>query len=259
MRPSRINDENQFREIAEIEFISLFGRARDTNELQFLLALCPEFRGLRNPGWNSAAESRIAFGDYLAFLNDGELTRFKVRVALSFYCHLSEAAGFYETPMNLLRIVTGQNHHLWPFQSLVRHRKVGGGLVAPNASKTFRAMAECAIQASMPDLATVFRDAVDPMIRNGYAHADYVVCDDEIRFPNRNGGTPCRMSYPEFHQAMERLIYFYELIGRIADEHLRVYTTERQIGGYWGDGRRSHCTARYDLASASLSIRDDGP
>jgi hypothetical protein len=49
-----------------------------------------------------------------------------MRVALAFYCHLSEASGYYEVPKNMLRVAGGARYVMWPFNDLVReHRHTG--------------------------------------------------------------------------------------------------------------------------------------
>jgi hypothetical protein len=72
----REKQNNEFFEKAEQAFKQLFDAARARNELDFAFALEPEERGYRNSGWSSAAETFIAFDDYLEFLNSGEITRF---------------------------------------------------------------------------------------------------------------------------------------------------------------------------------------
>lgn len=61
------NPNLEFFEKAERAFKQLFDAARAKNELEFAFALEPEERGYRNSGWSSAAETFIAFDDYLEF------------------------------------------------------------------------------------------------------------------------------------------------------------------------------------------------
>jgi len=98
----------------------LFNRAREVNELQFVLSLVPEMRGCRAEGWNSATEAQHAFADYRAFVSEPPLTPLKARVALAFYCHMDEASGLYEVPKNMLRVAGGGFHNPWPFQNLAQ-------------------------------------------------------------------------------------------------------------------------------------------
>ncbi len=53
-----------------------------------------------------------ASDEYIAFLNEGELTPLKARIALAFHCHMSEASGFYEIPKNMLRVAEGGSYNL---------------------------------------------------------------------------------------------------------------------------------------------------
>ncbi len=107
----------------------------------------------------------------------------KCRVALSFYCHLAEASGFYEVPKNMLRIAGGESHVLWPFINLVQSHKQTGDRIAPNANKVLKDLTGHAKELGFDELAEVFRDAFDPDVRNGYAHADYIVWNDGLRLP----------------------------------------------------------------------------
>jgi len=252
-------DNQEFFEKAESSLRELFDRARGVNELQFVFSLMPEFRGCQDAGWNTAVEAQQAFDDYLAFLNEGELTPLKARVALAFYCHVSEASGFYEIPKNMLRVADGGFYNLWPFQDLVEAHRRTGNVIAPNANKVLRDLAGHAATLQLDRLSEVFRDAFDPDLRNGYAHADYVVWDDGIRLRRRNGGHPKLVSWPEFHWRFERGINFFNILRHLVEEFVRSYHPARQVGGSWGDGRPSRAVASYDPDSGSFSISDSSP
>ena len=79
----------------------LFSAARDRNEVYFAISLMSEFRGMQDAGWNTAEESKAAFQEYLQLMQDLPPAPIKLRIGLSFYSHLSEAAGFYEMPKNI--------------------------------------------------------------------------------------------------------------------------------------------------------------
>lgn len=117
-------------------FRELFSLARDRNELQFAFALSPEFRGAQDPGWNTAHEAHRAFEDYMGFIHGEKRPGIRARVALGFYCHLSEASGFYEIPKNLLRICDGERYGIWPFAHLVSRHKLTGQKIAPNSKRS---------------------------------------------------------------------------------------------------------------------------
>ena len=76
----------------------LFAAARGREELQFAMALNPEFRGMQDAGWSTAEDTHKALEQYLELLNNLPSSPVKVRIALSLYSHLSEASGFYEVP-----------------------------------------------------------------------------------------------------------------------------------------------------------------
>src|SRR5882724_10965490 len=120
------SENERFYEKADSSLRSLFGAARVRNELHFALSLNPEIRGARDAGWFSAQEVHTAFSDYQGFLQEGESSRLKTRVALGFYCHLAEASGFYEIPKNMLRVAEGQLYNTEPFHDLVEvNRRTG--------------------------------------------------------------------------------------------------------------------------------------
>jgi len=245
-----------FFEKAEGALRALFDQARAANELQFVFSLIPEFRGAQDPGWNTAIEAQQAFDEYIAFLNEGELTPLKARIALAFYCHMSEASGFYEIPKNMLRVAEGGFYNLWPFQDLVDVHRRTGNVIAPNANKVLRDLAGHAKTLGLHGLAEVFRDAFDPDLRNGYAHADYVVWTDGIRLRHRNGGNAKLVTWPEFHYRFERGITFFNVLRGLVEEHVRSLHPKRQLGGRWPDGRPSRAVAEFNPTTGSFSITD---
>ncbi len=52
----------------------------------------------------------------------------------------------------------------------------------------------------MHELSEVLRDAFDPDIRNGYAHADYIIWGDGLRLRRQAGGFPKIIKWDEFDQ-----------------------------------------------------------
>ncbi|NIC04860.1 hypothetical protein [Billgrantia bachuensis] len=207
----------------------LFDKARDTNELQFAFSLSPEFRGLQDAGWNTAHDAIVAFDEYLEFINEGKLTSIKARVALAFYSHLSEAAGFYEIPKNMLRVAGGEQYNMWPFLGLVETHKQTGIKIAPNANKILRNLAGHAETIGLSELAACIRDAFDPDLRNGYAHADYVIWSDGIRLRKRNGGHPRLVSWKEFNARFERGINFFQMIRELTTEYMDSYSEPKIV------------------------------
>jgi len=226
---TQLRAENErFYEKAGTAFRGLFHAARARNELHFALSLNPEFRGMRDPGWSSAHDAEAAYEDYEAFINEGEASRLKVRVALAFYCHLAEASGFYEIPKNMLRVAEGQLYNMQPFRDLVEVNRQTGNRIAPNANKVIRDLAGHAENLGFHQLAEVFRDAFDPEIRNGYSHADYVVWVNSLRLGLRLG--PLReLSYVEFFARFERGANFFQILREVVAENLTSYSEPRVV------------------------------
>jgi hypothetical protein len=223
------NDNVVFIQKIERALRELFDAARLKNELHFAMALMPEFRGLQDPGWNTAAEAVRAFDEFLAFVKVIDQGPIRHRVALAFYSHASEASGFYEVPKNMLRIAGGESHVAWPFMHLVRSHKLTGERIAPNANKVMQDLAGHAETLCFHELAEVFRDAFDPDIRNGFAHADYIVWQDGIRLRKRNGGQPRIVSWEEFGLIFDRGINLFHILRQLVTESMQHYNQPRTI------------------------------
>jgi hypothetical protein len=213
----------------------LFDLAKEKNELHFAFSLAAEFRGMQDPGWNTAMEAHGAFEEYMEFMKKNPDTGFNARVALAFYCHLAEASGFYEIPKNMLRVAEGQRYKAWPFEEIVEPHKKTGESIAPNANKVIRNLVGHATTLGLNNMAEVFRDAFDSDVRNGFSHADYVIWNDGIRLPKRNGGTKRIVSWSEFNALLERGINFFNLLSEVVQEYRDSYNPPKVVRGQSGD------------------------
>jgi len=249
-----IRENDAFYEKTERAFLNLFEIAKRKNELHFALSLNSEFRGMQDPGWSTADDAQVAFHEYLEFLKEGKLTPLKVRVALAFYCHLAEASGFYEIPKNMMRIVEGERYNMVPFRKLVEKHRHTGNRIAPNANKILRNLAGHAETIGFQELAEVFRDAFDPDLRNGYAHADYIVWSDGVRLRKRNGGFPRVVSYAEFQARFDRGINFFHILRQTVDESISSYNPPKVIRGQLADEPEGNWTIHFDPEQKSFSI-----
>jgi hypothetical protein len=227
--PEATDDTIEFLNRVEAAFRDLFERARSTHELHFALALAPEFRGCQDAGWCTWEESHSAFDEYSSYLEREPPSNFKTRVALSFYCHLAEASGYYEAPKNMMRIVGGQEYVMWPFLNLNSTHGNTGKVIAPNANKVFKDLAGHAKTLGLTGLAECFRDAFDPDIRNAYAHADYILWSDGLRLRRQAGGLPRVISWPDFTQILLRGYNFYGILRQLMGEYLASYTVPKTI------------------------------
>jgi hypothetical protein len=213
---------------------ALFELAREKDEIEFALSLMPELRGVQGPGWNTAEDAKRAYQMYLEFINSNSETEMGCRVALAFYAHLSEASGYYEAPKNMLWIVTGTRHQLWPFKHLVEKHKLTGAMIAPNSSKVIKDLIGHANEAGMTELGEILRDAFDSDIRNGFAHADYVITSAALNLPKRNGGTHRSIPWDEFTVLLNRASLFFGTLVELTDEYMLSYTVPKRIKGWVG-------------------------
>lgn len=240
--------------LLETAIRELFDMAKEKNELHFALALNPEFRGTQSEGWNTALEAIKAFDEYIDFLNDGDMTSVKARVALGFYTHMAEASGLYEVPKNMLLIADEEPYSLWPFQTLVDRHRITGNLISPNANKILKDLAGHAKNLELNDLALCFRDSFNSDLRNGYAHADYIIWDDGIRLRNRNGGNPKIVNWSDFQYYLARGIDFFTTIRAISLEYKKIYEPEKKIMGSLGGEPISEWTIGFNSTIGALSV-----
>jgi hypothetical protein len=235
---------------------ALFAMARTREEVQFAWALNPEMRGMQDAGWNTAEESWVALDEYVNLIRRLPNDRMRVRVCLSLYSHLSEASGFYEVPKNMLRIASGQNYHLWPFSGLVRKHAETGAIIVPNANKVMKDLVGHAEELDQRVFKEVLLEAFDPDIRNGYAHADYVIWNDGIRLAKRNGGRPSIVPLDEFISKLNKAICFFQVLRDQIVAAKRSYSVPKRIVGRSNnEGAALPTIISYDENSGRFSIK----
>jgi hypothetical protein len=215
----------------EAAWRALFDAAFERNEVQAAVALTPEFRGMQDAGWNTAEEAHRAKLEYVQLIRDLEGQAVGVRVALSLYSHLSEASGFYEVPKNMLRLISGEDYNGWPFQHLVRRHEETGGVIAPNANKVMRDLLGHADEVGQDLFRDLVTETFDPDLRNGYAHADYIIRQDGIRLRRRNGGRIRVVNYPEFHLLLNKALVFFDTLGQEIQGRRESYAEPKRLIG----------------------------
>lgn len=248
------NDTETFLAKAEQAMRQLFSLAQKQDEFQFALSLSPEFRGCEDVGWNTAHDAQKSVTTYLSLLESDVDAELKIRVALAFYCHLAEAAGFYEVPKNLLNVASGQEFSMWPFLYLTKAHKVTGQRIAPNANKIMQDLVGHSSEIGLTDLAQAFKGAFDPDVRNGYAHADYVVWADGLRLKKRNGGQPRIIPWDEFFDLFFKGINFFLMITNVASEFIHSYCEPKYVQGNCFGVPNSWAAIFYDERAGSLFI-----
>jgi len=209
----------------------LFDAAKAREEVQFAMALNPEFRGMQDAGWSTAEEATRALDEYLELLNGLKPSPVRIRVALALYSYLSEATGFYEVPKNMMRIASGDDYNLWPFQHLVEKHATSGAIIAPNANRVMRDILGHAEELGLERIKSIILETFDPEIRNGYAHADYIIWSDGIRLRKRNGGHPLVVSFDDFVSKLNRAIAFFKLLQEAMMTAVRSYNPPKRIIG----------------------------
>jgi len=231
-----LSENDIFLKKAHDALYKVFEQAQSKDEVQFALAMFPEMRGSQAAGWNTAPECQNAYNDYLQHydqLEDG--SRIKTRISLALYCHLAEAGGFYEIPKNMMNVCDGTGFRIRPFDHLVDIHKITGERIAPSATRIMKDLMGHAKIIEATDLSEVFRDLVNADIRNGFAHADYIIAHDGIRFPKRNGGVPSLFSNDVYYAWFKRLIDFIPLMWKVWEEFALGYNPEKFVTGHLND------------------------
>lgn len=221
---------DEFASRASSAMRDLFLRAQAANELHFAMAMFGEFRGAQDPGWNTAQEAVRAFDQFMELLNAIPVKKqIRARVALMFYAHISEGAGFYEIPKKLLLTIEGNGNNMYPFASLVEKHKRTGEIIAPNANRIMQDLIGHSKELGLDELALIWRDAFDPTLRNAVAHADYVLWEDGVRLPMRNGGRARIYSWDEVNAAIQKAISLFNVIRTLANEFQDSYLEPKVI------------------------------
>jgi len=220
--------DKAFSDRAEAAFRDLFERAKAAHELHFAMALMPEMRGMQDAGWNTAQENVKAYDQFLELVEELDSKRpVRVRVALSLYLYVTEASGLYEVPEKLMLTVKGNN--MMPFKDIVNKHPTSGAVIAPNANKVMKDLIGQATEVGLHELADVLDKAVDADIRNGAAHADYILWNDGVRLPRKNGGQMRVIGWDQFHILLNRAIGLFHIVRQLVGEYQHSYTTPKTI------------------------------
>ncbi|MCJ2044472.1 hypothetical protein MKK58_07990 [Methylobacterium sp. J-078] len=210
----------------------LFAYARKLNEIDTAAALSGEFRGAQDAGWTTTITAYEVFGELKALATKGApLTRPELRQILCLYTQLSEAGGVYEGLLNTMHVAQLKGYNLWPFQDLVRVRRQPHAIVGPNANAMFRRLAQVATEIGMTGLAHLFEITFRDDIRNGIAHADYILGPDGLRLRRRNGGNAMVLPFEEVQNALQIGLYFFELLGLQQQTVAESFRPARKIVG----------------------------
>jgi hypothetical protein len=218
------------------QFTYLFAYARSINEIDTAAALSGEFRGAQDAGWSTVQTAYEVFGELKALGNKGApLTRPELRQVLCLYAQLSEAGGVYEGLLNTMQVAQLKAYNLWPFQGMVRVRQQPRAVIGPNANAMFRRLAEVATAIGMTGLARLLEIAFRDDIRNGMAHADYILGPDGLRLRRRNGGQPVVVSHQQMQDALQIALFFFELLQSVQQATAETFRPARTIIGRFSE------------------------
>jgi hypothetical protein len=243
------------------QFTYLFAYARTINEIDTAAALSGEFRGAQDAGWSTVQTAYEVFGELNALCNKGAaLTKPELRQVLCLYAHLAEAGGVYEGLLNTMRVAQLKAYNLWPFQNLVRVRREPRAVIGPNANAMFRHLAEVATEIGMTGLAHLLEITFRDDIRNGMAHADYVLDQDGLRLRRRNGGQPVSVSLHQIQNSVQTAMFFFELLQYFQRSAMETYRSPRTIIGRFSENPPMPWTIELTAEKAfSISCSAPGP
>lgn len=239
---SHFKSNDEFFEMAETSLIALFAAARQRNELDYVFALEPEQRGYQDARWSSAGESFLAFDDYQKFLSrpehldeDGRSSSIRIRIALSFYCHLSEAGGFYEIPKKMLSVASGDKFFRAAFNNINQIHRQSGNRIIPNANAVFRDLTGHSSTLGFDELSSVFASAFDPDLRNAYSHSNYVLHSEGLRLKNRATNSIRIITWEEFDRIFNRGVGFFQIMRGVLQDAISDYESGKTILGQLHD------------------------
>jgi len=233
-------ENEQFFTLFEKSFKELLVLAKKKNELHFAIALSPEFRGMQDAGWNTAVESLRAFEEYIEFIETINNSKMKVRISLAFYCHIAESSGLYEIIKKMLDICSGKSNGIAPFADIVKENSQGS-TITPNTNKVIKNLILHSNKLGFTDLAECLEKAFNSNIRNGYSHAGYIVWNNGLRLPNRNGIGGSTIPWDIYELLFNRGINFFQIINKIVHSEKLKYESKKIIKcSLHGEPARKH-------------------
>jgi hypothetical protein len=87
----------------------------------------------------------------------------------------------------------------------------------------------------MTGLARLLEIAFRDDIRNGMAHADYILGPDGLRLPRRNGGQPVVVSHQQMQDALQIALFFFELLQAFQQATAQTFRPARTVIGRFSE------------------------
>jgi hypothetical protein len=189
------------------------------------------------------------------FKTKGNRSKAELRVILLLYCQLAEAGGIYESLKNVLGVITLKPYLLWPFKDLVRVKQMPNRVIGPNANATFRNLATTAKAVGLLRLSELLEVAFMDDLRNGISHADYVIWDDGVRLPERNGGYGKKLSFQDINGALTRGVGFFQVLVEHNSASMHSFDPPKDIVGRFSANPPMRWTVYCDSKTRAFGIK----
>lgn len=226
MNNKQTPDSVPFFDYCKNAFEALFSDAKNTNEIEYAHSLISEFRPYDIKTFDANVFAISQYKQY--FEIHGIRSQFNAGIALACYSHISESSGLWEIVSNMLSVKNGFSYNIYPFAELVKKFGDKTNAVTPNANKVLRSIITYSRENNAIDLVNIFQQGFDADVRNGFAHADYVIQPEGIylglRYKNERFVT-----WEEFGVIFNRGMTVYDALTETHFESLQSYKTPRII------------------------------
>jgi len=199
-------------------FQHLILKAWNGDSLQTLFALL-RVGAWHDANWDTLEESQRTFEDFNALLPHAEKRSpvSALRIHLFMYCHAVEMNAGHVLLANLLRIICGERYLIDPFADLMQSRKRP---IPPSAKQKLRQIQQLAENARETRLCEDL-DFFDDRIRNAFAHSDFILTNDYIRWSE--GLCPGEMSVEDLQRVFTKCFAFFgALLSSVRDARIGI-------------------------------------
>jgi hypothetical protein len=111
----------------------------------------------------------------------------------------------------------------------------------------------------MTKLSELFENTFRDDLRNGVSHSDYVIWNDGVRLPNRNGGFPSKVSFDDVNDALTRGMIFFQVLKESNNACIARYSPPQTIVGRFSANFPMPWQVSYDPASGAFGISGSSP
>ena len=212
----------------------LFLTAKEKDEFEFCCTLL-RVQGMRSAGWDSLFESHKLITDMLSFLETPLEGKFKLRLLLLIYCHITEMNDFYSITANLLRVLKGERYSINPFLYLLYEDRQ---TVTSPIGKVDR-IKFLSQNTEMEEIGNIYDYMLIRQVRNAFFHSNFVLYNNEFRITQGEGvniegviqsSIPLEWLMPRIEFAVNLYLKLFSLI----DEHIHSYNQDKRVSGRFG-------------------------